>query len=251
MLLVSIGLAVPQIKKRCRGPVVPGKNRVSHDPCVSHTSASYRTNDQAVPGPRGTLRRCGHWQLPGDFDIQRVHTYPCARSPRWLDTPGDAGNALLFWTGVQFHLPRESRCRNPNIRPHPMVHLLLLGEMTRGGLLASPLPHSLSTPPPRAPMPRARPRPVRPSISPSPHHTGNGGLGFRPLPKRVSRVGNQSIRHLVWHALAKVKLTVKIQRAVNWDDRYVSPFLSFLSLCIPHAQCDIACQPTSRTGMLG
>ena len=33
-LLVSIGLAVPQIKKRCPRPVVPAVNRVSHDPCV-------------------------------------------------------------------------------------------------------------------------------------------------------------------------------------------------------------------------
>ena len=70
-------------------------------------------------------------------------------------------------------------------------------------------------------------------------HTGNGGLGFRPLPKRVSRVGNQSIRHWLWHALAKVKLTVKIQRGRYWDDWYVSPFPSFLSLCIFHAQCVI------------
>ena len=33
-LLVSNGLAVPQIKKRCPRPVVPAANRVSHDPCV-------------------------------------------------------------------------------------------------------------------------------------------------------------------------------------------------------------------------
>ena len=83
------------------------------------------------------------------------------------------------------------------------------------------------------------------------HTRETGAWDFDHFQKGSGRVENQSIRHLVWHALAEVKRTVKIQRAVNWDDRYVSPFLSFLSLCIPHAQCDIACQPTSRTGMLG
>ena len=45
--MVSNGLAVPQIKKRCLRPVVPAVNRVSHDPCVK---THQRIRDQASRG---------------------------------------------------------------------------------------------------------------------------------------------------------------------------------------------------------
>ena len=98
-------------------------------------------------------------------------------------------------------------------------------------------------PPPPFPLPRVLFWTFMPDLAypASPlTYTGNGGLGFRPLSKVVRSRWNQSIRHWVWHELAKVKRTVKIQRGRYWDDWYVSPFPNSVSLCILHASCDIA-----------